>query len=152
MKLIFIDENDDPTNLKDVNGNMDEVVANFKDLKQIMSRFDRGPMSHYVELLTTAYSLLVTKYSPFQIGDVVVLTKTPDFSTSPGWEHSKHFLVKGASAIVQHIDVSVKANCLVFSVAFYNESYYATAGGEPILVEANERHTFWFSDSYLVKV
>ena len=44
--------------------------------------------------------------APFQVGDRVRLTKTPEITEKKawGWLGGKHFLVKGAMATVKHVD------------------------------------------------
>ena len=68
---------------------------------------DVGGGSLVEERVSDALLMLFTRFAPFRVGDRVRLTETPEISekVSWGWLGGKHFLVKGALATVQTVDV-----------------------------------------------
>lgn len=64
-------------------------------------------MDYVLDVLMTAYNLLLTQYSPVKVGDHVRLTYTPKITpeTAPGWMHAKPLMYAGAAAVVQKLDV-----------------------------------------------
>jgi len=81
-----------------------------------------------VNVITTAYNLLATKYARFLVGDKVILASTPHITEGHAYFHAKHFLVKGALAIVAGVEVIPDSPTLWYNLLFDNESVESLTG------------------------
>lgn len=129
-------------------------IQNVKDgfslIEEGMSKLSRGSLHFYLDELTACYDLLINKYAPFKVDDIVILTRTPEISNevSHGWMGAKHFLIKGARGRIQ--SVSCGSRGFRFDVIFDNETFIDYLTKEP--KAPTEKHCFAFGEDWLVKV
>lgn len=85
----------------------EKILEGFERIKEGVQILGRGPMSHYLEELIACHQLLVTRFTPFRVGDKVRLTKTPviDGQNSHGWIPYKKNLVAGVEGTISAISV-----------------------------------------------
>ncbi len=117
---------------KDINDAVTMIARGIEILNQ-------GPLNYTLDVLAASHQLLVTKYSPYKVGDRVVLTKEIDFMEAPGWQNHKHFLKVGALATVHTVSVYTKSgrtkeDSLVFGISFDS---------------MNPSNVFTFDESYI---
>jgi len=100
-------------------------------------------------LLGDEYRRGLLKRAPAQIGDEVLLSKTPEITDTeaPGWKWAKHFLVKGAVAKVSDLDFY--RGKFQYGLKFEKESYFDYKGKEYF---REERGEFWFPEDYIEKI
>lgn len=128
--------------------NTDNVKEAAVLLTKAMQLLQRGPLDFYLKEISGAIEYCKEHYSPFRIGDEVILCSTPEINENHGWTSCKHFLVKGARAIVQEVDLGSKG--FTYKVIFEDESWI-NRDKEVVKTEDGHRHTFGFSERYLVK-
>lgn len=121
-------------------------------LKEAMDLFGRGPLDYYLQELVAAHDLLMTRFAPFKVGDRVILTKTPNYKSAPGWLNCAHFLVPGAAGVV--VDAECGQSGFRFDVLFDDESWIDNIGhqrakGTAVPIEHERRHRFGFGESWL---
>lgn len=107
-----------------------------------------GSMPWGIEQLTDCFRSMFDRFSPFSVGDRVQLKETPKIQEGSGWYHCRHFLIKGAVGTIACRGYSDGA--FTFDVTFDDESWIDRLG-EKHLTNANERHTFHFSETWLEK-
>lgn len=97
-------------------------------IKRGMALLEGGPLEYYLEKATGTVEYLLTRFSPFKVGDAVKLTATPEINEKVawGWQGSKHFLKEGASGVVVAVDCD--RDGLIFDVVMDNQTY--VYGGE----------------------
>jgi hypothetical protein len=120
----------------------------FAMIKRGTNMLSGGPLTYYLETLTDCYDLLITRYAPFKVGQVVELSKTPTISETeaPGWISAEHFLIEGARGIVREVEADGKG--FRFMVTFENESWI-NAQKQEIRVYASARRLFMFREDCL---
>ena len=124
---------------------MSNAVQAYADLVlKLSGLLDREHMAtlkhiqHYVDVLFERF--------PFNVGDKVVLIKTPEISdtVNPGWRGAKHFLVKGAIAHVHSVNF-YKGRSRV-ELSFETESWISAHDGE---IHPNPHNSRWvFNESF----
>lgn len=130
---------------------IERVKRGFKLMEEGMQILGGGPLDFYTRKLVECYDLLIDRYSPHKVGDRVVLCRTPEISPkkSHGWMGSKHFLVKGAAAVVR--EVSADARGFSYELEFEGESWIDRDGKESP-IPAKDRHVFHFGEEWIVGV
>jgi len=103
-----------------------------------------GNLQHWIYVLNNANSLWLK--APFQVGDLVMLNKTPEITVekSWGWMGSRHYLIKGALARVH--ERSFYDGRFVFGLLFEDESYKDYNGK---INPVKEKHVYSFGESWL---
>lgn len=107
-----------------------------------------GPFDYTLNELVSCYELLMSRFSPFKVGDRIELSKTPKITpqTAPGWMSAKCFLIKGAKGTV------VYAECgsigFRYLIEFDNESWISSHDNEvrPII---RNKGRYNFSEEWL---
>ena len=99
-------------------------------IKEGMAKLVNGPLDYYLEELSACYELLITRFSPHKLGDIVALKCTPriDGSHAGGWMRGKHFLVQGARARVAKVTAS--GNGFTYGLHFEGETWKDRDGVE----------------------
>lgn len=102
--------------------NVDNVKEGVALIQQGMSKLARGPLDYYLRNLTACYEFLLT-FAPYQPGDRVRLTKTPEISDRErwGWLRAKHFMKAGA--IAQIVSVSSDGHGFDYGLVFDEDSW-----------------------------
>lgn len=120
-----------------------DIISGIKTLEILA----QGNLSHWRYVLDNAFS--IWKRCPFQVGDMVRLSKTPIINekTSWGWLGSKHFLVQGAVAKVH--GRSFYDGQFVFELLFEDESWI---DHNKIIhpVKPEDRGIFSFGESWVI--
>lgn len=80
--------------------NVLEGVAKLNEGTKILSQ---GPLSFYMEELLACFDLLITRFSPYRIGDKVVLNYTPNVEGT-GWACFRGKLKAGIQGEVKEIE------------------------------------------------
>ena len=85
---------------------------------------------------------------PFNVGDTVQLTKTPEITLEKSWVWfgSKHFLVEGA--VCKVIDIDFYNGTFYFYVKFENQTWFDCNNVEH---KPKDLNLFSFSEHYLSK-
>jgi hypothetical protein len=83
-----------------------------------------------------------------------MLKEAPDLDFNSGWQSLKHFLIRGALAVVKTIDCGPKGFSI--QVEFNDESWikedFATKTKEVVPMAPDRKHLYGFSDTVFVKV
>lgn len=129
--------------------NIDRVREGYKAIKDGMKLLDGGPLEFYMEKLTGCYDLLISRFSPFKVGDEVELAKTPIITEdkSWGWMGSRHFLKVGARGVVREVDVDGEG--FTYYVAFEEDSWIESHTKRVHPYPPKERHTFGFREGWI---
>lgn len=128
-------------------------IANFKEARRLIQQGNdmlrSGSFDYYLDKMLGCYELLLDRFSPFKVGDRVILAKTPNITPekSWGWMGSKHFLIKGAAGTVR--SVSVDRDGFSFQVEFDDESFIHPFTKQ--VTPVTEKHTYHFGEDWLVK-
>jgi hypothetical protein len=106
---------------------IDNIKEGVALIRSGMDKLARGPLDYYLLNLAACYELLLT-LAPFQPGDRVRLTKTPEISNtvSWGWLRAKHFMKAGTVARV--MDVSCDGRKFSYSLRFEEDSWLDSHG------------------------
>lgn len=130
--------------------NSKEILEAACLIKQGMRMLDRGPLEYYLERLTRCYDFLLT-LAPFQPGARVMMAETPVINEkeSWGWIGSKHFLVRGAQAIVRAVHAD--RDGFSYDVEFDDDSWVDHHTNEIHLRKPEERDVFRFAAKWLVQ-
>jgi hypothetical protein len=98
-----------------------------------METLQGGPLDYYLEKMAGSVEYLLTRFSPFKVGDLVELTETPEISATVawGWLGAKHYLVAGATGRVAIVDCDRSG--LSYSVVMDNQTYIFEGGEHPVL-------------------
>jgi len=115
------------SNLAQVNhaaGQLKPLINGLHLIRQGLAELDRGPMSYYLSRLLAAYELLLTHYTPFKIGDQVMLDAA--VLSRYGWP-------AGTRPVVKEVDLDAAGTGLLYTL---KES--DSAGSNSICVP--ERH------------
>ena len=84
-------------------------LENIKEAAEMLDtalrKLAKGPLSFYLKELVGANELMIQRFSPFKVGDPVVLLKTPDLTKAFGWKSHAHLLVKGAECTVTAVEL-----------------------------------------------
>lgn len=117
--------------------------------KEIQHKLDKFPQEYFYKKMIGYTEALFEKFSPFRVGDKVMLAETPEINeaTSWGWLGSKHFLVKGAVGNVVAVDYADDEFFVV--VEFDNETWKDHNGG---LNAPREKHGFCFASTWFHKI
>jgi hypothetical protein len=101
-------------------------------------------LTHYKYVLECANS--IWEKSPFKVGDLVRLNKTPEITKekSWGWLGSEHFLIKGALATVK--ERKFYAGKFVYGIVFNDDSYIDASGNK---IKTSEEYIYSFSETWL---
>lgn len=86
--------------------------------------------------------------SPFNVGDKVILTYTPDITPEKawGWMHAKHFLVEGAIGTIK--ERFFYDGRFDYYIAFDNDSHMNADGD---MIPSTEKGLYSFSETRLTK-
>jgi len=124
------------------------LQAGLELLDQGLAMLDAGPREHYLKKLLAELRMLYERFAPFRPGDRVRLVRTPEIAPGSGWQHSRHFLVKGAEGVVLQVDtVEMK---FVADVCFDDESWIDPRDGTKKPVHL--RHTYRLCEDELEPV
>lgn len=102
-----------------------------------------------IRRLTKNFAELYDRFCPYQPGDRVQLSKTPEIALGSGWWGSRHFLIEGAIATVQSTDFG--DGLFNFGLVFDDDSWINSAG-EVVPAEPEKRLLFYFSENWLIPV
>ncbi len=91
--------------------------------------------------MVDSYVSMYKRFCPFKIGDRVELLADTDTSNAPGWDHCKHFLIKGAKATV--MDRGYHKGYFSFDLSFDDESWLKDGVPQPIIT----KHVFSFNEN-----
>lgn len=96
-------------------------IQNIMDGVKTLERLSGGNLHHWRYVLENANS--IWQKSPFKVGDLVRLTKTPEISKekSWGWLGSKHFFIEGAIAKV--VERQFYDGLFVYGLMFEDETW-----------------------------
>jgi len=121
---------------------MKEAIAS---VGQGWEKLRHGPATFHLDKLAGAYCYLLARYSPYQIGQRVALTETPqiDEDHNPGWIGLKHFLVAGAKGRVVEIDCDHAG--FIFNIVFDVETYLWEGAARPVAL----KHKYSFRERWL---
>ena len=130
---------------------LDELHESFEHLKSVTNS---GPASYYFERMKEYYEGCM-KASKFKLGQRVQLKEDVDTSEKPGWDHCKHFLIKGAPASIR--DVDYLDGRYIYDLEFDNESWIKDYEGfkklrKPVEVLTKDKHVFRFAEKHLEKL
>lgn len=125
-------------------------------IKQANQMLQGGPATFYHERVEEYVNGLFS-FARFKIGDKVALTeeweshfaKELDRYQNHGWQSMKHFLVRGAVAIVKSVDFH--KGSFMYGVEFENESWISTCGkdkGKQIPTVPTDRHLFSIAERH----
>lgn len=83
--------------------------------------------------------------SPYKIGDKVFLLETPKISeeSSSGWLRAKHFLIRGAVAVVNDFDYYEGA----FGYGLHFEKESTISNG--VVTPVKKKNQYWFRETVL---
>lgn len=113
-------------------------------LCKLNSVVSHGPATYYFERIMEYFDGCMAA-SKFKVGDRVELVEDVDTSDAPGWNNSKHFLIKGAKATVDEVDYY--NGKYRYSVVFDDETWINTKGEK---VPTEKKHYFTMSESDFV--
>ena len=132
----------DNTNSEDVAGDRPDAICSpvwistilkgAAHLKAGMETLQGGPLDFYLEKMAGSVEYLLTRFSPFKVGDLVELTETPEISdtVSWGWLGAKHYMVAGATGRVASVDCDRSG--LSYSVVMDNQTYIFEGRKHPV--------------------
>lgn len=130
---------------------MSDTVQIAKDLKEIskiagefktaINKACGGSLEWSVDQMVDSYLSMYERFCPYQIGDIVELVEDYDTSDAPGWDHCKHFLIKGAIATVRHRGYN--NGRFTFDIEFVDESWLKDGVPQPVI----NKHVFGFSEN-----
>lgn len=112
----------------------------------LQSALNSGPASFYFEQILDYYHGCMAA-AKFKEGEKVKLKEDVDTSDAPGWNHCKHFLIKGAEATVDSVDYS--KGKFYYGIIFDNETYI---NRDDEIKPVTNKHTFCFQQKYLKRV
>lgn len=122
-------------------------------LQKINDAMRSVPIDWYLGRTMQQVELLFGRYAPWRPGDRVRLTRTPliDADHSPGWIHSKHFLVVGAIGTIESIDAdrSGFSADVVFDEESWIDESNLVGQGRGATIPIEDKHTYGFSEEYL---
>ncbi len=97
-----------------------------------MEKLQKGPLDYYLEKAAGSVDYLLARFSPFQIGDAVALTETPEISETVawGWLGAKHFLKEGATGRVASVDCDSLG--LIYDVVMDHQTYVYRGEEKPV--------------------
>jgi hypothetical protein len=129
---------------------LDGLHESFDHLRSVTSS---GPASYYFERMKDYYDGCM-KAAKFKKGSRIQLKEDVDTNDKPGWEHCKHFLIKGAKATIR--DVDYMNGKYVYDLEFDNESWIKDYEGftklkKPVEVPIEDKHVFRFTEKHLEK-
>ena len=109
---------------------VESVRQGAKLIREGMAKLNNGPLDYYLTELTDCYQLLIDRFSPYKVGQRVMLKETPEISLekSWGWMTGKHFLVKGSIAKVATISASGRG--FSYGLHFEKETWIDREGKE----------------------
>ena len=127
---------------------MQRLTSWLKDFSDEFDSFGRGNFGFHIEHIAKTHKLLFERFSPYKIGDRVMLTKSFEKNDrNTGWHHCAHFLKKGAVGTVRARAYGEKG--FTFDIEFDDESYIERTTGNVVKIKANRRHVFGFSEDKL---
>lgn len=132
-------------NIKKFNQIIDTMQGLEDAFKAAGSVMSSGPSSFYFERMREYYEGCM-KAAKYKVNETVELREDVDTNDAPGWEHCKHFLIKGAKAKVYEVDYYKGKYC--YDIVFENESWI-NESGQKVLIE--NKHTFCFGENHLRK-
>lgn len=111
----------------------------------ILEKLSNGHLTDWKYALESANS--IWSRSPFKVGDLVKLNKTPEITKdkSWGWLGAKHFLVEGALAEVK--SRQFYDGKFIFGLMFNDDSWIDYNGN---IHYVNERYIYSFSEDWLM--
>jgi len=112
----------------------------------LQSALSSGPATFYFDQILDYYYGCMAA-SKFKEGDRVKLKEDVDTSDAPGWNNCKHFLIKGAQAVVTSVDY--RKGKFYYDIIFDVETYISTDGD---IKPVSKKHTFCFQQRYLKRV
>jgi hypothetical protein len=119
-----------------------DIVSGLEDVRDAMSVLNSvlsgGPASYYYERLIDYYQGCMAA-AKFKKGDRVQLRED-----ATGWDHCKHFLVKGAVGTVEEVDYYMGE--YRYDIEFDNETWIDRHGVKRV---PGTKHTFRFSQKDL---
>jgi len=118
----------------------DNDLKDFLDKIQMLEKVFNINLNHYKYVLEGANTIWMR--SPFKVGDLVRLNKTPEITEekSWGWLGAKHFLIKGALARVE--TRQFYDGKFVYGLSFDEESYISPITGKVTPVKDNGIYSF----------
>lgn len=126
--------------------NVQSVKDGLRLIREGMDKLGGGPASWYVDQLVAAYELLMQRYAPFKVGDLVRLSRTIEgIDQEHGWYACRHFLTVGSRGIVTIAECGTKG--FSFGVEFFDETWIDQDGIKRI---PSRRHTFMFGENDLM--
>jgi hypothetical protein len=127
---------------------MEKLKAGVEHIRQAQKCFTSGPLDYWLKDLMECHDLLMRKYAPFKVGDIVVLTETPDIEEGSGWWCYRHFLVKGEKATVK--EVSVDGTGFYAHIMFDNQT--DSMNGKTYHITGDNRKVFRFHEDGVVRI
>jgi len=125
----------------------DELIDLMEQIKFLCGSSHNKP--YFTKRIKEYIEGLFERFCPFRVGDRVVLSKTPIITKekSWGWKGSKHFLKKGAAAVIREIDYC--RGKFVYGLIFDNETWWDSTN--KIARPINQKHIYTFSEDYIEK-
>lgn len=120
-------------------------------IKEAMELLAKGPLDFYLTQLCAAHDRLIADFCPFKVGDHVAINYTPTITEehSHGWIGYKHFLVKGATAVVRSVEVV--DGRFTFDLVFDNDHWIDPHTKKRHTRKPEERGSFKFWEGQVVK-
>jgi len=128
---------------------LSKIVEASKAFSETLSRACGGSLNYGIDKVVESYLSMYDRFCPFKVGDRVMLSKTPDLSNSPGWQHCEHFLKRGAGAVVQ--SRGYNNGKFTFNIMFDDESWVNSHDGVITPITEDKRHVFGFKEDSLVR-
>lgn len=124
------------------------LAIGLKQIKEGFETLQRAEPSYSMDCLLNAREQLLTRYSPFKVGDRVQLVEDVKLDRGSGWYHCRHFLKAGFTATVHSVSIA-NSGGLRFDLIFDDESWI-DANGVVRPVPACNRHTMTFSENNIM--
>lgn len=124
--------------------NIDNVKEGVDLIQQGMSKLSHGPLDYYLRTLVACYDFLLT-LAPYQPGDRIRLTKTPEISEKErwGWYGARHFLKAGVTG--QIVDVAADGGGFSYGIVFDGETWVESFTGRVHAYPPEGRHKYGFT-------
>ena len=131
----------------DIEKYLNQIIEADKHFKAGEKAISDCSIEYCFEQVIDCYRSLFKRFAPFAVGDDVILKKTPNFDSAPGWCHCKHFLKAGAKGCITKVGyMNDKFTC---SVVFYDESWISSIDGSVNIYEEEDRHGFHFNEDWV---
>ncbi len=127
-------------------GDLKEIARLAKEFSSSISGACGGSFEWGITEVADSYMSMFERFCPFQEGERVELVKDVPVKNSSGWNHCRHFLIRGGKATINGCGYS--DGKFMFDVVFDDETWIDEGKEKPV----HTKHTFGLNETYLRKL